>query len=121
QELIAFAVAFEFEVDVLSQRLERREKVDLHGMVDHEVAGHQRLNLLGIAPHANHGTAQGGQIDDGGNAGKILQDDASRHERNFDLLGRFSVPVGQIADVAFVDDEIVEFAETGFEQHADRK
>jgi hypothetical protein len=49
QELVALAVALIFDVDVLLKRLGRAELVDHHGVVDDEVDGDERVDLLRIA------------------------------------------------------------------------
>ena len=49
------------------------EFVHLHGMIDHQLGGKQRIDFLRIAAEFAHGVAHGGQIDDGGHAGEILQ------------------------------------------------
>ena len=49
QKLVALAVAFEFHVEIQSQRLRGTKKVDLHGMIDDEIDRHERLNNFRIA------------------------------------------------------------------------
>ena len=57
-------------------------------MIDHQVHGHERIDLERVATGALHGRAHGGEVDDARDAGEILQDDAG------DLEGDF---VGRIA------------------------
>jgi hypothetical protein len=95
--------------------------VDLHGVVDDEVDGHERVDLLGIAAGAFHGGAHGGEVDDGGNAGEILQHHPRDLERHFDRVGFFRVPRGQAVDVFLGDFEVVGVAQAAFQEHLDGK
>jgi hypothetical protein len=54
-------------------------------VIDHELGGEERIDALGIPAHFLHRFAHRGEIDDGGNAGEILQQDACGHERDFFL------------------------------------
>ena len=97
----------------------RGEGVDLHGVVDDEVEGDERIDLFGIAAEALHGGPHGGEIDDAGDAGEILQDDAAGLEGDFELGGFFGVVVGEGLDVGFGDDVAVDVAQAGFEEDLD--
>ena len=90
-------------------------------MIDDEIALHERIDLLRIASHADHRVTQRGHIDDGRDAGEVLQDDAADHERHFDLFGLGGVPVGDLRDMLFVDEEAIDVAETRFEQDSHRE
>ena len=89
-------------------------------MINHQIARNERVDLLRIAPHADHSAAERGEIDDGGNSGEVLQYDASRHEGDFDLLGGLRIPVGQFDHVIVANNEVIDLAEARFQQHADR-
>ena len=78
QELVALLVALVFDLDVLLEGVGRAEEIDLDGMVDDEVDGHQRIDLGGIAVQVAHGIAHGGQVDDRRHAGEILHQHARR-------------------------------------------
>ena len=121
QELVPLDIPLKFLFHVELQRKGRRELVDLHRVVDHQVARHERIDFFRIALHPDHRTSQGGQVDDRRHAGEILQNHPSQFEGDFDLLGRFGVPVRQIDHVRFVDDEVVDVSQAGFQQHANRK
>ena len=56
-------------------------------MVDHEVDGDQRIDLLRVGTQRRCGIAHGGQIDHGRNAGEVLHQHAGRAEGDlvFDL------------------------------------
>ena len=95
-------------------------------MVDHQVGGHQGIDLIGIAAEALHGAAHRGQIDDGRHPSKILQNNTSRLEGNFDSAGAGGEdapargPVGKVFHVLFADDVTVAVAQQRFQEHADR-
>ena len=52
QERVALAVALELELGVPEDRASRRELVDLHRVVDHELDGEERVDLLGSPPRS---------------------------------------------------------------------
>ena len=54
-------------------------------MVDHQVDGVQRVDLLRIAAELDHRVAHRGKVDHGGNAGEILQQDARRAIGDFKI------------------------------------
>ena len=68
-------------------------------MVDHELDRLQGIRTGGIAAEPRDAVAHGRQIDHCGNAGKILQEYASRHERNLFLRGAFDIPACERLDV----------------------
>ena len=84
EELVALAVAVEFDGHVAVHRVLPAEEVDLHRVVDHQVDGHQGVDLLRVAAEPLHGAAHGRQVDHAGHAGEVLQDHAGRLEGNFD-------------------------------------
>ena len=83
QEFIAFPVALELTLHVLLEGIRAAEEVDHDGVVDHQVAGRQGIDLLGIATEVRHGLAHGGQVDHGGNAGEVLHQHARRAVGDF--------------------------------------
>jgi hypothetical protein len=99
KERVALPVALELELGVALEGGVRSEHVDLHGVVDHELRGDQRVDPRGVAAQLGHGVAHGRQVDDGGDAGEVLHQHAGGREA--DLLGRLGrgVPRGQGLDV----------------------
>ena len=65
QELVALLVALIFELDVAGEGERRAELVDDDRVVDDEVDGHQRVDLLRIAAERRHRVAHGGKVDHG--------------------------------------------------------
>ena len=120
EELVALAVAGELHVDVELEGVGRVEVVDLHRVVDDEIDGDERIDLLRIAAEPLHGGAHGGEIDDAGDAGEILQDNAGRLEWDFDLGRRGGLPAGERFHVGFGDGVTVAVAEQRFQEDADR-
>src|ERR1019366_5583551 len=119
EEGVALSVAGEFEGGVEVVGVDGAEFVDLDGVVDDELGGLERIDLFGIAAEGAHGVAHGGEIDDGGDAGEVLHEDASGHVG--DLAGGFGlgVPVGEEGDVVGGDGVAVFVAEEVFEQDAE--
>ena len=99
EEGVALPVAAELERRVPLDREPRREVVDLHRVVDHELDGDQRVDLLRVAAEVGHRGAHRGQVDDGRHAGEVLQEDAGGVV--VDLLRRLcgGIPAGDRLDV----------------------
>ncbi len=119
EELVAFVVAFEFALGVDGEGGGGGEGIDLDGVVDDEVAGDEGIDLGGVAVEAEHGGAHGGEIDDTGDAGEILEDDASGHEGDFGVAGTFRIVAGDGEDIVVGDDVAIDMAEAGFEEDLD--
>ena len=79
EEGVALAVALELERGVEVVGVGGAELVDLDGVVDDQLGGLQRVDLFGVAAEGLHGVAHGGEIDDGGDAGEVLHEDAGGH------------------------------------------
>ena len=89
-------------------------------MVDDEIDGRERIDLLRIAAELRHRVAHGGEIDDGRHAGEILHQHARRAEGDFlSVLPRFQ-PFGDAANVVGGDAPAVLVAQQIFEQHLER-
>ena len=91
QERVALAVPLELELGVARDRRAGRELVDLDGVVDHQLGRQQRIDLLRVAAEVAHRIAHGGEIDDRGDAGEVLQQHARGRER--DLLARLGLRI----------------------------
>ncbi len=72
KEGVAFFVALEFEERVHFESVDGTEFVDLHGVVDDEFDGLQRIDERGVSTELLHGVAHGREVDDAGDAGEIL-------------------------------------------------
>ena len=79
QEGVTLAVALELECGVHVVGVDGAELVHLHGVVDDELGGLQRVDPVGVAAKGAHGVAHGGEVDDGGDAGEVLHEDARGH------------------------------------------
>ncbi len=99
QEGVALAVPLELELGVAEDREPRRELVHLHGVVDHELDGEERVDLPRIAAEVVHRVSHRGEVDDGRHAREVLQQHAAGRER--DLLRRLRRrhPAGDGLDV----------------------
>ena len=102
QEGVALLVPLELELGVVTHRDARRVLVDLHRVVDHELGGQQRVDLLGVAAEVAHRVAHRREVDDRGHAGEVLEQHARRREG--DLLARVGVrvPARDRLDIALV-------------------
>ena len=118
QKLIARAVALEFDLHVLPQRIRRARDVNLHRVVDDQINRNQRLDNLRVLAQARHGRTHRGQIDQQRHAREILQDDAGDDEWNFGRAFGVRLPIGQSAHVVFLDLLAVKVAQHRFEHDA---
>ena len=64
EEGVALDVPLELELDVAPDREPRRELVDLDGVVDDELDGDERVDLLRVAALVAHRVAHRGEVDD---------------------------------------------------------
>ena len=99
QEGVTLLVALELALGVGGERAARAVRVDLHGVVDDELRGNERVDHRRVAAHGGHRVAHRREVDDGRHAREVLHDDARRRER--DLLRRLRrrVPRGERLDV----------------------
>jgi len=88
-------------------------------VVDDEVAWDEGIHFLGIATHADHRGTHRSEIDDAGNAGEILQDDAAGHKGDFGFSDVFGVVSGEGFDGILGDDEAVEVTQAGLKENFD--
>ncbi len=123
QERVALLVALELELRVALERVGRSEHVDLDGVIDHELGGYERVDLVRVAFHLDDRVAHRGEVDDRRHAGEVLHHDPRGRER--DLLGRIGlrIPGGERLDVLFADRLAVLVAQQVLEQdlEAERK
>ena len=117
EEGVALAVALELEERICRVGRGRAVLVDLDGVVDDEFGGREGIDALGIAAESLDGVAHGGEIDDGGNAGEVLHEDAGGHVGDLAAGLGFCVPVGEEFDVGGGDVDSVFAAQQVFEQN----
>ena len=91
QERVALLVALKLALGVDPEGVARAESVDLHGVVDHQLGGHERVDLGGVAAHRGHRVAHRGEVDHGGHTREVLHQDTRRGEG--DLLGGLGLGV----------------------------
>ena len=82
EERVALPVALELELGVAADRQTTREVVDLHRVVDHQLGRDQRVDQARVASERRHRIAHRRQVDDGGDAGEVLEQNAGRRERD---------------------------------------
>ena len=121
QEGVALAVALELELGIALEGGVRAEHVDLHRVVDHELGGDERVDLLGVAAEGGHGVAHRGEVDDGGHAGEVLHEHARGREG--DLVGGLvgGHPGGERLDVLRAYADAVLGAQQVLEQDLERE
>ena len=120
QERVALAVALEFDLVVGRERARAAVVVHLHRVIDDQLGGIQRIDLLRIAAELLHGLAHGGEVDHAGHAGEVLHDHARGREVDFVGGRRLRVPVEHRVDVVARDVDAVFEAQQVFEQDLER-
>ena len=119
QELVAGAVALELHLHVELEGVGDFGEVHLHGVVHDQVHRHQRLDDAGVAAHAGHGGAHGGQVHQQRDAGEVLQDDPRDDEGDLLRALRVGLPVRQGADVVLGDAPVVVVPQHRLQHDAD--
>ena len=119
EQRVTLAIALVFEHHVQSESVLRGVGIDLHGVIDDEVAGDQGIRELRIGAQFLKSIAHGGEIDDAGDSGEVLEDDAGG--AIVDVLGRGGgVPLGDVLDVGALDGRVILITQQVLEDHADR-
>ena len=117
QELVALDIALKFKLGVHAESIHVAEAIHLHGVVDDQFGGEERIDALCVAAQFLHGFAHGGQIHNGRDAGEVLQQHARRHKRSF-FLRRAWLPIRQGADILGMHETAVFHAQKIFEQNS---
>ena len=120
QELVALLVALELALGVDLEGALVAERVDLDRVVDHEVDRDQRVDLRRVGAELVHRIAHRGEIDDRGNAGEVLHQDARGLERDLVRGLGLRVPGGDRLDVGGADRLAVLEPQDVLEQDLDR-
>ena len=121
EQLVALGVPAELQRHVQPESVGRAVVIDLDRVVDDEVAGHDRVDAVGVAAHLRHRVAHGGQVHHAGHAGEVLQHHPRGHEGKFRSLGLGRRPSGQCPDVVLGDRALSAPAQRIFQQDADRE
>ncbi len=117
---VALDIALKLQLGVETESIGVAEFIDLHGMVDDQLGGEEWIDARGIAAHALDGFAHGGEINHGGNAGEVLQQNACGHEGDFFLYSVGS-PTGERANVFGANEAAIFAAQKIFQQDAKGK
>jgi hypothetical protein len=118
QECIALAVALEFEGGIDGICVAGSELIHLDGVVDDQLRGLERVDLLRIAAQHLHGIAHRGQVDHRRHAGEVLHQDASRHPGDLARRLGLRVPLREELDIVGGDGLAVLIAKEVLEQDA---
>ncbi len=100
EQRVALTVPAVLPVDVGLVGVPGPEEVDLDRVVDDQVHGDERIDGGRVPPGARDGAAHRRQVDDRWDAGEVLHQDASRHERD---VGRRLRPPRERPDVLVRD------------------
>ena len=117
QERVALAVPLILLVDVDLERHAGAERIDHHRVIDDEIDGRQRIDLVRVAPQRRDRVAHGGKIDHGRDAGEILHQDPRGTEGDLPVASLLLQPVRDGADIVGRDSPAVLMAQQVLEQH----
>ena len=120
QKRVPLTIARKLELGIQLEGIGTREIVDLHRVIDHELDRLQRIDAIRIAAEADHPVAHGGKIDHAGNAGKVLEQDTRRRERDLLLELRARSPTGKRLDILRMDESGVFVSKQVFEENFQR-
>jgi len=107
EEFIAFTVALKFDLGVALEGIRAGEEIHLDRVIDDQINGYERVDLLRVPSQSGHGCPHGCQVNDGGDAGEVLHDHPRRQERNsrtvplrFPCSDCFNILPGYLAIIA---------------------
>ena len=103
EELVALIIALVLNLDVLSQSVFATEGLDDDRVVDDHLCRVQRVNLIRVAAESLNSLTHGSQVNNTGDAGEVLHNNASRGELNLDRRISRRNPVGDSLDVLLSD------------------
>ena len=116
QKEVALLVSLELELRVQKERGLGPVFVYLHGVVDDEIDGLQRVDTLRITAEAHDRVAHGCEIDDSRDTGEILKQYPGSPKRDLALDPGLHVPACHRLDVVFLDEPAVLVSEEVLEQ-----
>ena len=119
EELVALAIAAELHVHVELQCVRLAVMVDLHGVIDHQVDRHHRLNPLDVRATPGHRRAHRSEVDEQRHPGEILQENPPDHEGHFRRPHGAGLPARQHLHVLVANAAVVQIAQYRFEHNAD--
>ena len=102
QEAITLAVPFKFKVAVDGEGFPGSERVDLDRVVDNQIARDQRIHQrcsVRVSRHTDNGITHGGQVNNRGDTGEVLENDPAWGKRNLDLASLSTSPIEDVFDV----------------------
>ena len=120
EKRVALPVARELELGVQGKRVLPAEVVHLNRVIDDELDRLERVHAIRIPLQLDDRVPHRRQIDDTGHAREVLQQHASRHERDFLLDGPGRVPLSERPDVIRLDEPTVLAPQQVLEQHLHR-
>ena len=121
KERVALAIALVLAHDVAFVRLAIPEGVHLHGVVDHEIDRHQRIDPHRITTGARDGRAHRGEVHHRRDSREVLEENPSRHEGTLAIGGGDgAVPACDRLDIAFADRRSRRVAHAVLEQDLER-
>src|SRR5690606_10754556 len=122
QKAITLAIAFIFALDVIFERHRIAEVVNNDGVVDNQINRHKRVDLFWISTKCLETITHCSQIDNRGNAGKVLHENASRTICDLGPgLTAVYQPFGYIFDIRLLNRAVILEAKQILKKHLHRE
>ncbi len=120
EQLVALAIALVLALDVEREGARRPEGVDLDRVVDDQVGRDERVDPGRVAAEVGHRVAHDREVDDGRDAGQVLEDHPGGHERQLRFARTAGAPCREGLDIGRADDASTGLPEDVLEQDLDR-
>ena len=117
QKLIALTIAVIFKVNILGKAIALAGIIHHDRVIDHQINRDQWIDLFRIRTQGRSGIAHGRQVNDGGNARKVLHQHPCWAKRNFVLgLALIIDPARYSLNIGLGDGDAVFGAQQIFQQ-----
>jgi hypothetical protein len=120
KELVALAVAIEFLFSVDQEGGIGAIFIHLNRVIDHQVHWLERIDTFRCAAEPDDRVAHGGEVDDGGDAGEVLEQHPAGAERDLVLGLSAHLPPRERFNVGGLYECVVLVAQQVLEQNAQR-
>ncbi len=120
QEGVSLLVALKLDFVIQVEGVRSTVVVDLHRMIDDQFSGRQRVDPVCGPAELDDGVAHGSQVNNCRYAREVLQDHATRRERNFCIRVGRGIPVRKREDVVTSDVATVFVSQQVFQQYLER-
>jgi len=120
KEGVAFTIPLIFELNIALERTGLAKHIHLDRMIDHQIDGRLRIDLIRVATKLNHGLAHRGKVDHSGHASEVLHQHAGRTIGDFLIRAAVFQPSDHCLDILALDRATVFIAKQVFQENLQR-